>query len=417
MNTRDQKEKLLQKHLPKGTVLFAYQRHFYDTMLDRDAMWADAGIGKSYVLLLWLLDKQDTNPMVMCPKAIKRQWEKKLVDWQLHKTTVVTKEEYKNIPIKELVKYNTLAIDEAQYASAPLFIARDRSAIAEHVYNHVSQIPNVLLTTATPIMSKCANLHTQATFLGIDWEWKEYRAKYMELRSVPYIPRPAWLHKKGWQKAIAFDIPKTGRVVRMSEVVELPAVTEEVIDVPMTAEVKKRYLNLKHEVFESTALWVAEHRVEQECKVQYLKELSNKHAKILVVARYKKQIAELQKELEKIRPTFSVTGDTKNQGAVVEEAQKYPEVFLIMQASIGAGLDINGISVTVFVSQAWSSAHNIQMRGRTVRIHDLKPVKYTYLIGGKRDRAVYDRVLENESFSLKGVNFDTTLSDDPDTMY
>ena len=109
------------------------------------------------------------------------------------------------------------------------------------------------------------------------------------------------------------------------------------------------------------------------------------------MAYYVEQIEQLQKELQKDRPTYVLYGKTKNQEEVIRQAQESDDCYFIVQSGTGAGFDADSFSCMVFVSMGFAVRDWVQMKARIRRIHNLQPVKYVYLQGGRADR----RVLEN----------------------
>jgi superfamily II DNA or RNA helicase len=137
-----------------------------------------------------------------------------------------------------------------------------------------------------------------------------------------------------------------------------------------------------------TALFVAEHQHEQKNKVKTILEIGKEYRKVLVVAHYVAQVEELAKELSKDRETFMVHGSVKDQEEILKKANEVDECYLVIQASLGAGFDADSFSCVVFASMSYRVRDFVQMKYRVRRIHNLHPVEYNYLIGGRCDKAV-----------------------------
>lgn len=128
-------------------------------------------------------------------------------------------------------------------------------------------------------------------------------------------------------------------------------------------------------------------------KLKFIREYARDKRKVVIVARYLSQIAELARELSKDRETFVLTGDTKDQEQVIQDARESFECFFLIQSDLAAGFEIPEFSHMIFVSLSFSVRSLTQMKGRILRINALKSNWYTYLVGGPLDQKVYDRVV------------------------
>ncbi len=200
---------------------------------------------------------------------------------------------------------------------------------------------------------------------------------------MPYLPRPAYIARSNWRQLIRPVLEKYADIVLMKDCVdEIPPVTEESINVSSPKYIKA----IDAKVF------FDEHRWEQQNKIDEIKEVGKEYRKVLVVAYYREQIAELEKSLKNDRETFVIHGGVKDQEAVIKQATESDECYFICQASIGAGFDADSFSCIVFASMSYAVRDYIQMTYRVRRIHNLKPVKYHYLLGGRCDKAVFKNV-------------------------
>lgn len=271
---------------------------------------------------------------------------------------------------------------------SPLYIARMRSQLSERLYNQLKTHPcPLLLTTATPIRSNPANLHTAITFLGHNVLWKDWRNKYYELTKKPYMQFTAWLPKPNWRKIIQDDLKKYAHIVNMKDCVDLPPVTIEKIAVKTPKYVQGDEHN-----------FYTEHQHEQQNKIQYIKDIAKGHRKLFIVAYYVEQIEELKRQLEKDRPTFVLYGKTKDQEEVIRQAQESDDCYFVVQSGTGAGFDADTFSCMVFASMGFAVRDWVQMKARIRRIHNLQPVKYVYLQGGRADKRVLSNIESGRDF-------------------
>lgn len=369
-------------------MLYDHQKKFLDKNPDKALICFDAGTGKTLTAVHWLKTRQ-RNALIVVPKRIKEKWKKELGDV---KATVWTKEEFKKMDFKDP---SALVLDEAQFASAPLF-TKQRSQIAEKVYNFIKANPNmpVLCLTATPISSTPANLHTLLQYIGVVIDWKKWREHFYILQRKHYTPYPIWLPKPDWRVKIRPILLKYAHIALLSDCVDnLPPVTEE------TVKLKAQKFTKKEE-WEPMKAFVEEHRFEQLEKGKVIREIGSQYSKVVVVAHFREQIEQLEKELSKDKQVYVLHGGVKDQESVIKQAQDDPECFFIVQSSIGAGFDLNQFAVMIFASQSYSYTSLIQMKARIRRIHDLKPVKYIHLVAGRCDRAIVKQLEKGKDFDV-----------------
>lgn len=339
----------------------------------------EGGTGKSIAGCLWLKDK-DQDALVICPKKIIKKWQNE-IERMGAKATVVSKEQFKKLPKK---KWSAVICDEADEFASPLFIGKKRSQLSTVLYNLIKAYQDmpIFCATATPVRSNPANLHTLLTFIGKYIDWKKWRDDFYELQFLPYLPRPAYMPKKDWRERMRPILEKHADIVLLKDCVDLPSVIEEEILVK-TPKYKKQ---------PDDKIFFDEHRWEQQNKAKEVINIGKEFRKVLVVAYYREQIDQLEKELKKDKDTFVIHGGVKDQEAVIESATKSDDCYFIVQASIGAGFDADTFSCVVFVSMSYAVRDFFQMTYRVRRINNLHPVKYVFLIGGRCDKAVLKNV-------------------------
>ncbi len=348
----------------------------------------EGGTGKTVCACLWLKDGRDGDALVVCPKRVVKKWEQELSKWGT-KATVVSKETFKKMSIQ---RWTALVIDEADEFASPLFTPQ-RSQLSTAMYNFVKKCPETprLLLTATPIRSSPWNLHTLLCLMGKYIDFKKWREYFFVYEKRPYVPRMAWFPKKNWRTDVRVVLEKYADIVLLSDCVgELPPITEEVISVKNPVFV--------NEEWEGSKAFFEEHKHEQKLKSKEVINIGKEYRKILVVAHYREQCEQLQKELSKDRETFMIMGGIKDQEAIIKQAQDSDECYFIVQASLGAGFDLNTFSCGIFASMSYSVRDLVQMKYRLRRIHDLHPVKFIYLLGGRCDRAVKKQIDLGKSF-------------------
>ena len=373
-------------------TLYPHQQQFLDNNPKGAILSYETGTGKSHVARLWIRHPSRTaGPVIVCPKQIKS-------DWSPHARTY-TFEEFKKASANHDLpsKPTAIVVDEADMMASPLFEAKKRSQRTEALYNYIMENPqaDVLLLTATPVRSSPANMHTLlvlARLVPATKEcWLRYRDKYYALTNMPYLPRPAWLPKPGWQKMMQPLIDKYCYTALMQDLVDLPPETHEVIKL-------KEPNYEENEEWEPAKQFAEDHRLEQCGKDKTITSLSRGYRKVVVVCRYRHQIDELQKKLSRERETFVLDGRTGDVGKVVADAEAASECYLIAQAQVGAGFELPSFAVMIFASQSYGARDYVQMKGRIKRINALKPLKYYYLLAGRCDRMVYNAVKQGLDF-------------------
>lgn len=348
----------------------------------------EGGTGKTIAGALWLKETGDSDALIVCPRRVVAKWQETLHLWKTC-GKVVSKEDFKKLPLQH---WSTIVIDEADEFASPLF-SKGRSQLTTVMYQLLKTYPTkTLLLTATPIRSNPWNLHTLLCFTGNYIDWKKWRDHFFVLEKRPYLPRPAWLPKSDWRKKIVPVLEKYADIVLLKDcVLDVPIKTSEIVKVKVLE-------GFKPDEWEPSKAFHAEHKHEQKDKVRHILDIGKSFRKVLVVAYYKEQIAQLEKELSKDRLTFAVHGGSKDQEAMLKEANEVPECFLIVQASLGAGFDANTFSCVIFASMSYAVRDFVQMGYRVRRIHDLHPVKFYHLNAGRCDKIIYDNVQKGKSF-------------------
>lgn len=354
---------------------------------DKGFLVHEGGTGKTVCASVWLKDRRDEDALVLSPKRVVKKWQETLSDWGTD-ATVLSKDQFKKQGIRP---WSAIVVDEADEYASPLFM-KGRSALATHLYELIRAYPDtpILLLTATPIRSSPHNLHTLLCYLGKYTEFKDWRNRFCTLTfpaTLPYLVRPSWIPNDDWRTEIRKELEKHADIVLLKDCVdELPAVEEQVITTrckPLT----------------DTTEFIAQRRNEQTTKAPAILELGKEYRKVLVVAYFTEQIEALEKALKRDRQTFVVQGSTKNQEAILKEANETDECYLIVQASLGAGFDADSFSCVVFASLSNSVRDHVQMKYRVRRIHNLHPVLYTYIIGGAADAKVYENIKAGRDFT------------------
>ncbi len=369
--------------------LYDWQRKAL-TPPNEHAIWcAEAGTGKTHAAKLWLKQEgRDRNAVIICPKQIRADWKKDAPYATVYSFEDFLKAELPKDP-------SAIVVDEADAMASPLFVAKSRSKRTEKLYTYLYRCPDVhvLLLTATPVRSTPWNIHTLLVLAKIKLPetWKQFREAFFELQYKPFLPRPAYLPKRGWQRMMQPLINKYTVTALMADMVDLPSETHEVIKLP-----EPDYE--ENAEWEPMAQFVADYRLEQREKSKTIKEIARGYRKVVVVAHFREQIDQLHKELSKEREVFVLDGRTKRPEDAISAAEDSSECYFIIQSSVGAGFELPSFAVMIFASQGYSVRNYIQMKARIKRINSLKPTKYFYLVAGRCDKMVYDSIKKGKDF-------------------
>ena len=365
--------------------LYPHQQRFMERNPDKAILAWDTGTGKSHVAQYWLKLRDEENALVVCPKQVLGDWKRRT------KATVLTKEQF--VKLCRMARApSALVIDECDEFGSALF-AKGRSMRTKAMYEFIRANPHmpVLGLTATPVRSHPANLHTLLCFVGMYYPWGKWRDHFYSLEMRPYLPRPAYLPRSDWRIRIRPFIEKHCDIALLKDiVVNVPEELHEVVNVK-TPEI---------ESYDPDPMrrFVEEHRAEQRLKAKDVQRIAKGYSKAFVVVHYREQIEQLAEELAKERQVYVLDGSVKDQDAVIHAANEDRECYFIVQASIGAGFDADSFSCMIFASMSYKVRDLVQMRARIKRIHNLHPVHYYYLIGGKRDKAIYDTLEKGQDF-------------------
>lgn len=370
---------------------YAHQEKFYAKNPNYALLLWETGLGKTRSGAEWLAQRPDKPGLVICPKAIVKKWMRELEEWGAI-ADVVSRDNVKKVDIS---KYRALVIDEAQDFASPLFI-KGRSQRTEVIYAHLHKYPetHVLLLTATPIRSTSWNYHTLATFIGHYVDWKAFQKKFFYLTDL--FGRWHYEPVKSWRKDIRPYLESVADIVLARDCFDVPPQRHHVVDVEWTKDQEKA---LKTQMLEPAAEWHARHRAENSKeKFAQLDSMLSGYRKAIVVCYYRAQIDEYVKAIGGDRQVFVLHGGVKDQDAVIQEACAADDCVFFLQASMGAGFDASEFSVMIFASMSFKFVDHVQSLGRINRSNNLHENDYFYLLGGKNDKAVYDRIMQGHDF-------------------
>ncbi len=375
---------------------YKHQKEFLHENPDRALLVWETGTGKTVAACGWINKRRKLGrALVVCPKAIVGKWQRDLKEWGAE-ADVISMSQMKELK-KILPKYKVLVLDEAHHFASPLFVpgASQRSKI---IYEFVRKTPklHILLLTATPVRSTPWNIHTLACYIGEYWDVKTYRQRYFYFTDM--FGRWHWEKKTGWQKMVRPIVASISNIVLMSDCVDVPVQSTEVIQIPWSKENEKM---LTSEYMEPAAEWAERHRAENgRLKFDRVMEIMDGYRKAIVVCHYTSQIDDYVNWIGDEREVFVLDGRTKDQDATIQNARESSDCIFIVQASMGAGFDASEFSVVIFASMSFKYVDYVQMKGRVKRINNLHANHFIHLLGGKCDKAVFETIQENRNFDV-----------------
>ena len=118
---------------------------------------------------------------------------------------------------------------------------------------------------------------------------------------------------------------------------------------------------------------------------------------MVVFAKYRAQIEQIRSECDGAGyKTLVLTGDTKDRGTLLAEANKAPECIFIAQAQISAGWELPEYPVMIFASRTYSFVDYDQALGRIQRANNIKKNLYINLVVRNGIDEAVDEALENK---------------------
>lgn len=403
--------------------LYQHQKKIIDEDKPKAGLFLGTGSGKTLVALLLARG----NTLVICPKTQRedQNWErekkKNFIALNLH---VMSKEEFKKYE-PTLGAFDTVIVDEAHtcLGVTPNTRQRNKRIIpkASQIYEALEQYvartkpKRFYLVTATIIRSPMT-VFAAARLLGRDWDFYDFRSTFYTKLPMPgrevYVPK----RDAATKDRLAATVQKLGYVGRLQDYFDVPDQTFKTIDVELTEKQKKRIAELKMEYPDPIVRVGKIHQVENGVlsgdefsdpesfdnqKIDRILEILMEYPKLVIFAKYRAQIAQIEAVLRRERiPVLTMTGDTKDRGSVIKEANSWPEGVLIVQAQISAGWELPEYPCMVFASRTYSFVDYDQAIGRIQRANNIKKNLYISLVvKGGVDEAVQKSIENKQDFS------------------
>lgn len=367
--------------------------------------------------------------LVIAPKTQKedRNWEREKEKWGLSiDLTVISKETLRK-EAKNIERYNTIIVDEAHTALGvtPNIRWKNKqpipktSQLFEELYSYIKRTSpeRIYLCTATIVKSPMT-VWGATKILGLDFDFYKWRNYFYT--KLPMPGREVWVPKKDKEvkEKLASIVKKMGYVGRLEDYFDVPDQTFKTIYLELKEEQKERIKELKTEYPDPIVYIGKRHQIENGVlsgdefsnpeyfsneKMDKIVELSEEFSRIIIFAKYRSQIEQIASRMHKEgKKVFILTGDTKDRGKLIFEANNSEEYVFIAQAQISAGWEIPKCPVMLFASMTYSYVDYAQGLGRILRANNLKKNLYIHLIvKGGIDEAVYKNIINKQDFDEK----------------
>lgn len=384
-------------------------------------IFTGTGSGKSRIALL--LAKGDT--LVVAPKTQKEDgnWEREqrlIIEERVQKykvnqvpktfkdrLTVVSKEEFRR-DFLHLSRPNTLIVDEAHTCLGVTPNIRWRNkmpvpkasqlfeALEAFVEKHKPE--RIYLCTATILRSPMTVWAAAKILKRLDITGSFYNFRERFYVHLPMPGREVWTAKKDDKSKndLALMVRQLGYVGRLEDFVDMPEQVFKTEYVELTPKQKERIKHLPLEFPDPLTGALKKHCVEngvlngdefneaetfENQKIDKIIDYSIEFPQLVIFARYKAQIAQIKLAVEKTgKKVFVLTGDTKNRGELLKEAQSAKEYVFICQSQVSAGWELPLCPTVIFASLDFSIVNLIQAQGRISRINHPKRNLYIYLV-------------------------------------
>jgi DNA-binding MarR family transcriptional regulator len=399
--------------------LYAHQQNIIEENKPKAGLFLGTGSGKTLTALLL----SQGRVLVICPKTNKedRNWQREAAKNKLKTDlTVMSKEEFRR-DHASLPAFNTVIVDEAHTCLGVTPNTRQRK---KQIIPKASQLYEALeeylertkperfyLVTAT-IMRSPMTVWGAARLLGRAWDFYDFRQTFHA--RLPMPGREVWAVKRDskTKDRLAKAVQKIGYVGRLNDYFDVPDQNFKTIYLELTEKQRKRIKELELEYPEPIVRVGKIHQVEngvlsgdefsepetfENQKIEKILEILSEYPKLVVFAKYRAQIAQIEAVLRREGiPVLTMTGDTKDRGSVIKQANIWTQGVIIVQAQISAGWELPEYPCMVFASRTYSFVDYDQALGRIQRANNIKKNLYINLVVKNGVDEAVNECLENK---------------------
>lgn len=414
-------------HKLKNTLqLYSHQQKIVDEDKPIAGLFMGTGSGKTRTALMLARGKV----LVICPKTQKedKNWYReaeKIGGLNIHSLRVFSKEEFRR-DHTALPAYDTVIVDEAHtcLGATPNIRWKNRkpipktSQLFEALEEFIARTKpsRLYLCTATIIRSPFT-VWAAARLLGKNWDFYKFRdAFYIRL---PMPGREVFQAKSdsATKDKLAALVRELGYVGRLEDFFDVPEQTYKTDYLELTAKQKARIKDMTTEFPDPLVRCGKINQIENgvlagdefnepeffdNAKIDKILDYAIEFPRMVVFAKYRAQIEAIQQALTKAGYcTWTLTGDTKDRGGVIKQANELDGI-LICQAQISAGWEVPQTPVMIFASRTYSFVDYQQSLGRIQRANNIKKNLYINLVvKGGVDEAVEKCLANKQDFDSR----------------
>lgn len=412
-------------------ILYEHAQKIVDADEPQIGLFLGTGSTKTRIALFLARGKT----LIVAPKTQvqDKNWERELAKIQQEDPsfkrdiTVISKETFRrDYKVWAITKWKTFIGDEAHTllgasaderwvkingkSSSVLYKSQTFEALIEFL--RIVKPERIYPLTAT-LAKTPMTVWAASEMLGYGWDPYEFRKTFYF--RLPKPGRDIWIAKtdRETKKRLAEAIKTLGYVGQLSDYFDVPDQMYKTIFVENTAQQKiaikeaqinypdamafiEKHLQIQNGVFVGDKFTAT--RTFKNEKLETLKDLSFEFPQMVVFCKYTAQIEMYKKELSKTRKVLVLDGKTKDQGAVIFEANASDSYVLLAQSQISAGWELPKCPVMVFVSGG-RYVYRVQGEGRILRANLLKKNLYIDLVTkGGPDENSYKRMKEGKDF-------------------
>lgn len=417
--------------------LYLHQRRIIADDPKKCGLFLGVGSGKTRIAL----ELAKGSILVICPKTQREDgnWEReykmvlqdqlmKYKPGEMPKTlkpqlTVMSKEEFRRDHV-HLQAFHTIIVDEAHTCLGVTPSTRQRnrmmvprcSQLFEALEHYLARTKpeRIYLCTGTIVRSPMT-VWGAAKILGKKKDFYDWRDMYYQRLPIP--GREIWVLRKGdkIKKILAQEVRELGYIGRLDDFFDVPEQTYKTQYIELTAKQQARLKSIPIEFPDKIVQVGKRHQVENGIltgdqfnegevfpngKIDAILEIALQYPKFIVFAKYRVQIEQIALTLanEGYR-VFTMTGDTKDRGQLLADANRSEECVFVVQAQISAGWELPDFPCMVFASMSYSFVDRVQAEGRIQRVNNIKKNLYIDLIVRKGvDEAVQDCIKNKKDF-------------------
>lgn len=394
--------------------LYKHQQDFLAQNPNKSTLVWSCGTGKTRTAIEWANTYPDKRAtLVICPKALKANWQRECKKWSNHEVVVMTKEEFRR-DWQKLHSFRNVIIDEVHNGFlTPNFKSQMSKALKKYLKD--KNVPRVLLLSATVYTSSPWNIYNLAYYTGHVWDYTKF--KYEFFREQRFGIRSVWVPKPSIE----------GRLAQLTRTVASVVDIHDVLDVPLQNHLEPEYFALSKEQQKAIkdnydplpiVRYTAQHEIENgillgnefrldqhfDCdKNERIFELCKENKKVAIVCRYNEQLRLLSNFLLTTEKTiYIINGEVKDRDWITLEAEKSTNCIVIIQADCAEGYQLPSFELCIFASMSYSYTKWEQICGRFLRMDKPSRTTFMYLLteGESIDQAVYDAVKRKEDFKI-----------------